>query len=83
MQRLAANTGKVDPRLNIEWPQLGRPIWDAFRRLGRPPSMNGMEPIGMQEIAAYQDVYRIRFSGWELDVIGMFDAIALEISNKQ
>lgn len=45
--------------------------------------MNGMEPISIQEIAAYQDVYRVRLTGWELDVIDMFDSIALEISNNR
>lgn len=45
--------------------------------------MNGMEPISMQEIAAYQDVHKVRLTQWELDMIGMFDGIALEISNKQ
>ena len=83
MRRLAANTGKVDPRLQIEWPPLGRSIWDVFIRLGRPASMNGMEPISIQEIAAYQDVYRVRLTGWELDVIDMFDSIALEVSNNR
>ena len=83
MRRLAANTGKVDPRLQIEWPPLGRPIWNVFRRLGRPPSINGMEPINMQEIQAYQNVRRVRLTDWELDVIDMFDSIALEISNEK
>lgn len=67
----------------IAWPALGLPIWEAFRRMGRPPSMNGMEPISAQEIAAYQSVYRVRFTGWELDVIAMFDAIAIDEANKQ
>jgi hypothetical protein len=82
LQRLAKNTGKVDPRLNIAWPALGLPIWDAFRRLGRPPSMGGVEAITNQEIQAYQNVYGVRFTAWELDVIDMFDNIALEILNK-
>jgi len=45
--------------------------------------MNGMEPINMQEIQAYQNVRRVRLTDWELDVIDMFDSIALEISNEK
>jgi hypothetical protein len=83
LQRLAKNTGKADPRLFIEWPALGRPIWEAFTRLGRPPSMNGMERITNQEIAAYQSVRKVRFTDWELDTLAMFDSIAIEISSKK
>ncbi|MBC7860286.1 MAG: hypothetical protein H7Z39_16255 [Burkholderiaceae bacterium] len=83
LQRLAKNTGKVDPRLAIEWPALGLPIWNEFKRLGRPPSMNGIEPIGALQIDAHQRVYRIRFTDWELDTIAMFDAIAMEVMSKQ
>jgi hypothetical protein len=45
--------------------------------------MNGMEAITNQEIAAYQSVRRVTLTEWELDVIAMFDRIALEISNKK
>lgn len=67
----------------MEWPKLGQPIWEAFTRMGRPPSMNGMEKISAQEIVAYQSLYGVRFTRWELDTLAMFDAIALEISNKK
>ena len=82
MQRLAANTGKRDPRLTIDWPRAGRAVWDVFRRLGRPKSMDGAEPITFQEIDAYQRVTGVRLTPWELDVIESFDAVALEFLNK-
>jgi hypothetical protein len=82
LHRLAANTGKRDARLLIVWPRIGLPVWEAFTRLVRAPSMNGVERISTQEIAAYQDVYGVRFTRWELDMLAMFDAIAIEISNK-
>lgn len=44
--------------------------------------MGGVEAITNQEIQAYQNVYGVRFTAWELDVIDMFDNIALEILNK-
>jgi len=67
----------------LECPLLCRPIWEAFTRLGRPPSMNGIERISNQELAAYQTVYGVRFSRWELDTLALLDAIAVEISNKK
>ncbi|MYM31483.1 hypothetical protein GTP58_24420 [Duganella sp. CY15W] len=82
LQRLAVNTGKVDPRLQIEWPALGLPVWNIFQRLSRPASMSGALPISMQEVAAYQALRGIRLTEWELDVIELFDSIALEILNK-
>jgi hypothetical protein len=82
LQRLAKNTGEVDPRLNIAWPKLGRPLWEAFQRLDRQPSMGGLGPITLQGIQAYESLYRVRFTEWELDVLHIFDRIAMELSNK-
>ena len=83
LRRLADNTGKSDPRLHIVWPATGRSVWDVFCSLSRPPSMSGASPISMQEIAAYQTVHRIRLNPWELEMIQVFDSIALEILNKK
>jgi hypothetical protein len=82
LQRLATNTGKHDPRLIVSWPAIGRPLWDAFRRLSRPASMGGALPITCQEIDACQRLYAIRFTPWELDVLAAFDQVALEFLNK-
>lgn len=82
MQRLAANTGKVDPRLTIEWPKVGRPIWGIFNSLGRASGM-GMSAISQQEIAAWQQNHSIKLTPWELEMIAMFDQIALEAIAKQ
>jgi hypothetical protein len=83
LQRLKNNTGEIDPRLLIEWPKLGLPIWEAFRKMGRPPSMEGVAEITLNEILAYQQLYRVQFSPWELDMLDTFDAIALEVLNKR
>lgn len=83
MQRLAANTGKVDPRLTIEWPKVGRQIWAIFNALGRPSSMGGVSAISQQEIAAWQQNHGTRLTQWELEMIEMFDRIAVENANKQ
>ena len=83
LQRLAKNTGEVDPQLNIEWPPVGRPIWEAFRRMGRSMSFSGPGPITPQDILAYQTLHGVRFSSWELEVIEQFDAIALNAMHSQ
>lgn len=80
---MAANTGKADPRLAVNWPALGRPIWEAFLQLGRPASMDGIQRISCQEIDAYQRVNGITFTAWERSTIAMFDSIAIEIANEK
>ncbi|WP_157201817.1 hypothetical protein [Massilia sp. Root335] len=82
LQRVAQSTGDVDPRLHVAWPRLGRPVWDAFRRMGRSMTVNGPGPVTPQDILAYQALHRVEFSAWELDVIEVFDAIALEAMHK-
>jgi len=82
LQRVAKNTGEVDPRLSIQWPKLGLPLWEAFKRLDRQPVMEGIGPITMVGIQAYQSLYRVRFTEWELEVLQMFDRIALESASK-
>jgi len=79
---VAKNTGEVDPRLEIRWPRLGLPLWDAYKRLDRQSVMDGIGPITLAGIHAYQSLYRVRFSEWELDVLQMFDRIALEALHK-
>jgi hypothetical protein len=83
LQRDAKNGGAPDPRLTIEWPALGRPIWDAFRRMGRSVTMGGAGPILPENILAYQQLHGVRFTPWELEVIDAFDAVALEAMSKQ
>jgi len=83
LQRVARNTGEHDPRLNVEWPRLGRSLWDAFRRIGRSMTMNGPGPIMPENILAFQQLHGVKFTPWELDVIDAFDAIAMEAMQKK
>jgi len=62
---------------------MGRPIWDAFRRIGRSMTVNGPGPITPQDILAYQTLYGVTFTAWELEVIDAFDAVALEAMHKK
>jgi len=67
----------------VEWPRLGRPLWDAFRRIGRSMTMNGPGPIMPENILAFQQLHGVKFTPWELDVIDAFDAIAMEAMQKK
>lgn len=78
LQRAAKNTGEVDPLLKIEWPRAGLPLWNAFRRMGRSSTFNGPGPIKPENILAYQQLYGVKFTDWELGVIEAFDDIMLE-----
>ena len=80
---MAKNTGEVDPRLNIQWPKLGLPLWEAFKRLDRQPVMEGIGPITTAGILAHQDLYRVRFTEWELEVLQTFDRIAMEAAARR
>lgn len=83
LQRAAKNTGTSDPRLNIEWPREGRPIWEAFRRIGRSQTFGGPGPILPENILAYQQLNGVKFTAWELSVIEEFDAIAIDAMHEQ
>lgn len=83
LQRLAVNTGKVDPRLLVECPAAGTFIWNAFKTMTRTYTMGGPGPISMVEIEAWQRVNGMRLTTWELDMIHAFDSVALEMSQKK
>lgn len=67
----------------VQWPPVGRPIWAVFNSLGRPSGMDGPGAISQQEIQAWQANHGIRLTPWELEMIEVFDRIALEISHKE
>jgi hypothetical protein len=82
LQRVAKNTKEVDPLLTMEWPKEGRPLWDAFCKMGRPAGVSGPGELTSQEILAYQQLWGVQFNRWELEVIHMFDGIAMEAQSR-
>lgn len=80
---MAVNTGKVDPRLQVQWPKAGRSIWTVFKSLARQPAMGGLAAISQQEIQAWQSNHGVRLTPWELEMIEVFDAIAIETHTQQ
>jgi len=39
--------------------------------------MEGLGPITLGGIQAYQSLYRVQFTEWELEILHVFDRIAL------
>lgn len=72
------NTGRKDPRLDLEIPAAGKFVWRVYTQLGRQYSMSGSPlPITNAEILAWCQLNRVRLSAWELEMIREFDSIAL------
>jgi hypothetical protein len=83
LRRHAKNTGKVDERLQIQWPREGKAIWMVFNEMGRQyTGFGGALPVSMTEIDAWQRVHRIRLTPWELEMIHVFDALRQETERK-
>ena len=77
LQRLYANTRKLDPRLNVQWPRGGRDLWNAFNSISREYGMGGSMPITTWGIESWQRLYHVTLTPWELEMIKVFDNIVL------
>jgi hypothetical protein len=55
----------------------------VFNSLGRAPGTGGLSAISQQEIQAWQFNHGIKLTPWELEMIAVFDGIALDVSSKQ
>lgn len=51
--------------------------------MGRSQGFNGPGAIQPENILAYQQLYSVKFTGWELEMIEAFDAVALESLQKK
>jgi hypothetical protein len=71
--RLEVNTGRRDPRMEIECPASMAYLWELFCSLGRA---NG--GLSQQEIAAWQANYGACLTGWELDTLRAIDNVAVQ-----
>jgi len=45
--------------------------------------MSGISRISQQEIAAYQFNHGIKLNSFELDILSLFDSVAIEVFSKQ
>lgn len=80
----AAGTGRVDDRLFNECPKEGLAVWTAFTQVGRSrPSGLGASSISLQEIEAWQRLYGVRLTAWELDTIIELDSVFVRRASKK
>lgn len=79
LQAEARATGQPDARLLARPPAEGAALWDAFAELGaaRPAGLSA-GAIPHSEIEAWQRLYGVRLSGWEVDTIKAMDRAALQ-----
>lgn len=79
---MQAATGKTPEQLLIHWPEEGRGVWEIFLALNQTRNV-GMAASGIAftEIEAYTRLHGVRLTCWELQVIQMFDRLALEASS--
>lgn len=78
LQRLHANTGRVDPRLVAEIPPAGQQLWDTYLQLdaSRQSGMSA-QPITLHDLDAWGRLYGVRMTPWELDTLIQLDKAAL------
>ena len=84
LQRLAETTGRVDEKLLHQCPPEGLPIYQAFIQMGRS-RVSGFGPsaISFHEIEAWQRLYGVRLTAWELDTIIELDSVFLRSASKK
>jgi hypothetical protein len=80
----AAETGRIDERLFNECPRDGLSLWTAYVQIARSrPAGFGASGISLQEIEAWQRLYDVRLTAWELDTIIELDAAFLRRASKK
>ena len=82
LQRLRANTGSTDPRLQAAatpLPPTVATLWSAFVALSgtrMPVADGGMAPITFGEIEAWQRLTGVRLTPWEVETLLAVDRAA-------
>jgi hypothetical protein len=80
LQRMAANTGRVDDRLLIgELPREAAAVWDTYASLSaaRRSSM-GPHALTLTDIEAWCRLFHVELTPWELDTVLRLDAASLQ-----
>lgn len=86
MEHVWKVTGKKPKELEtIELPNVFNSCWEWFLYLNnaRHSSGFGVSPILYSEMQAFFQLQEIDPAPWEIDIIKMFDATAMEIFNEQ
>jgi len=68
----------------VEIPESMTQCWNWFLELNSTRSSGmGLSPITFSEILAYFTVMQIEYQPWEVEIIKMFDRVALEVTADQ
>lgn len=82
----AAAQGQVDELLVAEpLPAAARPLWRVFMSIAGQRRSGGMGPSSLTftDVEAYQRLYGVQFTPWELDTLFAIDAASLGAWMKQ
>jgi hypothetical protein len=79
LQRLAANTGRVDERLDTPGvPPCAGALWGLWAGLTQTrQSGMGPSPITHQEIAAACGLYGVQLNPWEVETVLQLDGVVM------
>jgi len=80
---MAASNGRTDERLLAECPRECRTLWDTYLQIAHT-RQQGMAACGIQfsEIEAWQRLYQVTLTAWEIDALIIIDRIALSAGQK-
>jgi hypothetical protein len=68
----------------VELPQFAKECWHFFLSLNSTRNSGfGISPITYQEILSYFTLYGIEPETWEVDMIKLFDSIAMDHAQKE
>lgn len=80
----AANTGRLDPRVNALPPAGTEHLWSAFIDLhGARQSGFGVAAIAPSEVAAWCSLRGVRLTPWEVDTLAAVDRAVVGVMNEQ
>lgn len=80
----AAGTGRIDDRLFNECPKEGLSVWLTFVQVGRSrPAGFGASAVSLQEVEAWQRLFGVRLTAWELETIIELDAVFVGRAHKK
>lgn len=86
LEQVETSTGRRPDALDgPEKPALAEPVWAHFVAMHnrRENGMAGPQPLSYESILAWCNLYRIRLSFWELEVIEALDATWLRVTRER
>lgn len=85
LQRLEANTGRHDSRLDNALSEAAKPLWHLFAQLSARRGSGGFGPmpISPRDVQAWCEMRGLRLTPWELDTLDAMDDALLRAVAEQ